>query len=90
MATATLTPEKRLTLRKTTLGGALNATRLIQQLPDTTRLSVDLYLLLGPAGDLLTCNDPEVTSVMEWKEKSTDLLNRFENLLNSWRAIAAA
>lgn len=90
MASATLTPEKRVNLRKTTLGGALNTKRLTQQLPEVTRLSVDLYLLLGPAGDLLTCNDPEVTNVVEWKQKSTDVLNQFDELLSSWRAIAAA
>ena len=90
MALATLTPEKKLHLRKTVLGGALNTQRLVRQLPEVTRLSVDLYLLMGPAGDLLTCSDPEVTSVEEWKQKSGDLLARFEEFLRSWRDMAAA
>ena len=89
MALATLTPEKKLHLRKTVLGGALNTQRLVQQLPEVTRLSVDLYLLLGPAGDLLTCSDPVVTSVEDWKQKSGDLLNRCDELMRSWRDLAA-
>lgn len=89
MTLATLIPEKKLHLRKTVLGGALNTQRLVQQLPEVTRLSVELYLLLRPAGDLLTCSDPAVTSVEDWKQESVDLLSRFDEFLRSWRDMAA-
>lgn len=64
-----LSPEKKLAVRKTVAGGALNCARLTAQLPELDEWSLDFYLLCEPLDKLVCCTDPEVTTVEEWKAK---------------------
>lgn len=93
MATATLTrdlsPEQKLTVRKTVAGGALNTARLTKQLPETVSWALDFYLLCDPLDELVTCNDPEVTTVDEWKRKARQFSVKFAELSQRLQAMAA-
>lgn len=93
MATATLTetlsPDKKLRVRKTVAGGAMNTAKLTRQLPETVSWALDFYLLCDPLDELVTCNDPEVTTVEEWKEKARRFSVKFAELSQRLQALAA-
>ena len=58
-----LSPSKKNAVRQTVAGGALNTARLTKQLPETVSWALDFYLLSEPLYQLVTCIDPEVTTV---------------------------
>ncbi len=80
---------KKLALRKSRAGGALNTTRLSQQLPETDSLALDFYYLTKPLAKLVNCTDPEVTTVDEWKEKVLHYCVKGEALFERLRELAA-
>ena len=84
-----LTANKKKELRKTVAGGALNTVRLTKALPETTNLSLDLYLLTQPLYKLVCCTDPEVTTVDQWKAKAKAYSKELEHLVSRLRAMAA-
>ncbi len=92
MTTPTLTrapgPERQLKVRKTVAGGALNTAKLTKQLPDTVSWALDFYLLCDPLDELVTCNDPEVTTVDEWKKKARRVSMKFAELSQRLQAMA--
>ena len=65
-----LTIEKKKAVRKTVAGGANTTVRLVNELPETTNLSLDIYLLNKPLFQLVACTDPEVDTVEQWKVKA--------------------
>ena len=79
-----LTIEKKKEVRKTVAGGASATVRLLNALPETAGLSLDLYLLNKPLFQLVACTDPDVDTLEQWKEKakciSTQLLRFAERL----------
>lgn len=84
-----LTVEKKTELRQTVAGGATATTRLLKALPETSNLSLDLYLLTQPLFQLVCCTDPEVSTVEEWKEKAVTYSNKLEKLAGRLKALAA-
>lgn len=84
MAPATLecelSPSKKLAVRKTVAGGALNCARLTQQLPETDSWALDFYFLTEPLAKLVNCTDPEVTTVEEWKAKLQRYCEKYDEL----------
>lgn len=84
-----LTAGKKLAVRKTVAGGALNTARLSRQLPDTDSWALDFYFLTQPLAKLVNCTDPEVTTVEEWKEKVLNYCVKGEALFERLRELAA-
>lgn len=93
MAPATIERElsasKKLAVRKTVAGGALNSARLKQQLPETTSWALDFYFLTEPLAKLVNCTDPEITTVEEWREKLQRYCEKYDELGLRLRQLAA-
>jgi len=84
-----LTATKKKELRQTVAGGALNTVRLTKALPETTSLSLDLYLLTQPLYKLVCCTDPEVETVEQWKAKAKVYSRELERLVGRLQVLAA-
>jgi hypothetical protein len=84
-----LTLEKKKAVRKTVAGGATTTVRLVNELPETTSLSLDLYLLNKPLFQLVACTDPEVDTVEQWKVKAKYYSKQLLNFAEKLGALAA-
>jgi hypothetical protein len=84
-----LSPSKKNAVRQTVAGGALNTARLTKQLPETVSWALDFYLLSEPLDQLVTCIDPEVTTVEEWKAKARQYCAKFAELNERLQLLAS-
>ena len=84
-----LTLEKKKAVRKTVAGGATTTVQLVNELPETTSLSLDLYLLNKPLFQLVACTDPEVDTVEQWKVKAKYYSKQLLNFAEKLGALAA-
>ena len=84
-----LSPSKKKAVRQTVAGGALNTARLTKQLPETVSWALDFYLLSEPLDELITCTDPEVTTVEEWKAKARRYCAKFAELNERLQLLAS-